>query len=196
MPSGLPPTPSPHAGRGRRPVRVLPARRPRRGGVNWKKQGILLGGMLLVTATGLLLLRPALLRVQMKANEHLAVQELIEFQSADAKFASQLNMGGFVSPEIVANPRRYPIEGILFLSPRFVLSTRNGYRFEFRGEGDVYQCPIQPAYENYVYSARPLIRGQTGVRSFAVYGSDLAVFARSDGEIPTKDDEVIRPTTR
>jgi hypothetical protein len=165
-------------------------------GVDWKQQGLVLVGLFVFTVVGFLLIQPSLEQAQVKANEELAIRELKEFHRAGWTFAGELNIGGLVPLEILANPDRHPIKGRSYLSPHFLLSTRNGYRFEFQGRDIAYKAPIQPSYENYIYFARPLIPGRTGLRSFAVFASGSTVYTRSDGEIPTPDDETIGPATQ
>jgi hypothetical protein len=179
-----------------RPGMHPPSPRTRQGAVDWVRHGKIAAGVFLGLLVFLLLLKPLLRRVQIGANEELAIAELIEFQTANVKFAGSLNIGGLVAPDIVADPNRYPIEGVLYLHPRFLLDTRNGYRFEFRGEELKRGSPIQPAYEFYVYWARPLMPGKTGLRTFAIYSSGYAVYARSDGELPTQDDTIVSSYTR
>jgi hypothetical protein len=165
-------------------------------GVDWKHQGLVLTGLFLFTVVGFLLIQPSLERAQMKANQELAIRELQEFHRASWMFAGELNIGGLVPLEILANPERHPIKDKLYLSPHFLLSVRNGYRFEFRGQKVAYKAPIQPSYESYVYFAQPLIPGKTGIRSFAIFASGRTVYTRSDGEIPTLDDETIGPASQ
>jgi len=179
-----------------------PKRRPPHPGarqqvVNWRKHAAIAFLLFLVLGAALFKLKPSLHSIQIEANEKQAINELIEFQTANARFASELNLGGLVAPDILADPERYPIQGVLFLHPRFLVNTRNGYVFEFKGEEEYPQGrPIQPAYESYGYAARPLIPGETGARTFAIYSFSYSVFARSDGLLPTPDDTIVSAFTR
>jgi hypothetical protein len=148
---------------------------------------------LVLVLGGLHLARPWLAAKQVEASERQAIVDLLEFQTAEVDFASGMNLGGFVAPDILANPRRYPKLGAVFLHPIFLMDVRYGYRFEFQGEPpsqyDAGRHPIRPSYGVFVYVARPLVPGRTGARTFAVSSYNYGVFARTDNQVPGTGDE-------
>jgi hypothetical protein len=137
---------------------------------------------------------------RLRSNEGQAIADLRELAQGETAMAMS-NLGGFLPPEVLANPARHPppLKAAMamgrFLAPRFLASERNGYRFEFLGEpvtgSDARLLLVSPAFGSYVYVAKPIEPGVTGRRAFAIWSLDgNHVRSRKDQEMPTLDDPV------
>jgi type II secretory pathway pseudopilin PulG len=137
---------------------------------------------------------PSLLRARVSANEYAAIGNLRTMISAQAAYQNA-NRGFYDSPECLANPQgcipNYPATAPSFLDPTFPASgTRQGYVYAFH-PGPVPEefsraVSSPTSIASYAFTAVPMQRNQTGVRSFC--GDDTGMIcAYADGPRPAAE---------
>jgi hypothetical protein len=130
---------------------------------------------------------------EIEKNEQAALDDLMLF--ARANFALSMGIGGgFVAPEILADPER--VGPARALPERFREAVRNGYRFRFEGilpeHGEVGPYLIEPAYPDFSYIAMPIEPGKSGTQSLGYWSyRHGAVYVRADGAEPSIKDTII-----
>ena len=117
------------------------------------------------------------------------VEQMVDMQMASRAYWNFVD-GRFSSPELLSNSpvwSRFLMPS--FLPDSFGKSQRDGYSFEFRGEGCEEAEAGWPECAGYSYIARPSDDSHT--IAFALYGSDDRIHFRTDGRTPHPDDPTI-----
>jgi hypothetical protein len=128
------------------------------------------------------------------AAEASALRDLREVAKAEALCREIMSDDSkYMAPEQLADSAMFARAHIPepFLPSRFLHPQRDGYSFEFIGEGlttqSIHAVTFHPVYQRFVYLARPLKRG---ARTMALY-QDGRIFAAIGSRRPTPDDEEI-----
>ena len=122
-------------------------------------------------------------------NANPIVEQMVDMQMASRAYWNFVD-GRFSSPELLSDTTvwaRFMMPS--FLPDTFAKSQRDGYSFEFRGEGCEESEPGWPECAGYSYIARPSDDSHT--IAFAVYGTDDRIHFRTDGLTPHRDDPAI-----
>lgn len=117
------------------------------------------------------------------------VAQMLDMQMASRAYWNFID-GRFTSPELLSDAKvwsRFMMPS--FLPDSFGKSPRDGYVFEFRGEGCEEAEPGWPECAGYVYLALPIDDQHT--MSFALYTADDKIRFRTDGRIPQRNDPTI-----
>lgn len=135
---------------------------------------------------------PSLLRARLSANEAASIGDIRTLLSAEAAYQSA-NGGFYDRPECLQAPAQcipgYPQGAPTFLDPAFTSTTRHGYNLTFHGGDKVATEALAlgacspSSLAQYAYSAVPLTRNRTGVRSFCGDASGI-ILACPDGRDP------------
>ena len=114
------------------------------------------------------------------------------FFAAESQF-TQMDAGHYAAPEKLADAANYQaVQWQPLLPGYFVQPMRQGYQFEFIGEGATTprmqtSMMFGQVYTSFVYAALPVDPGPAGRRSLAIY-PDGVVFATTARRVPTRDD--------
>jgi hypothetical protein len=114
------------------------------------------------------------------------------FFAAESQF-TQMDAGHYAAPEKLADAANYQaVQWQPLLPGYFVQPVRQGYQFEFIGDGATTprlqtSMMFGQVYSSFVYAALPVDPGPAGRRSLAIY-PDGVVFASSARRVPTRDD--------
>ncbi len=118
------------------------------------------------------------------------VEQLIDFQMAVRAYWNSVGDGRFSSPDLLSSQSvwsRYQMQP--FLPPSFAQKARDGYEFEFNGDGCEEPDPGWPECKGFAYVARP----KTGQGpAFALFSADDRIHVRPDGATPRPADPVIQ----
>ena len=129
-------------------------------------------------------------------HESEALRDLRTFSEAVTIFRESFGGGRFYpSPAQLADAATLKAANLPPLLPaRFSQPVRQGYRYEFIGEGEAPTgeagVTMAPQWESFVYVARPEEPGPPGRRSFGLYPDGL-IFSATDGRAPTRRDAVV-----
>ena len=122
-------------------------------------------------------------------NANPIVEQMVDMQMASRAYWNFVD-GHFSSPELLSDTTVWA----RFLMPSFLPDTfgkaqRQGYTFEFRGEGCEEAEPGWPECAGYSYIARPSDDQHT--MTFALFAADDRIHFRTDGRIPQREDPTI-----
>jgi hypothetical protein len=135
--------------------------------------------------------RDAMTRLPAPYASDRVVEQLIDAQLAARAYYNFVD-GRYTSPELLSNESiwsRFQMPS--FLPATFAQRQRDGYDFEFRGEGCEESEPGWPECVAYAYVARPVKAPETGGTVFALLSSDDKIHVRTDGKVPTRDDPTV-----
>ena len=134
----------------------------------------------------------SLQRASVAYREADVIRDFRIFFAAESQF-TQMDAGHYAAPEKLADAANYQaVQWQPLLPGYFVQPVRQGYQFEFIGEGATTprlqtSMMFGQVYSSFVYAALPVDPGPTGRRSLAIY-PDGVVFAASERRVPTRDD--------
>lgn len=116
------------------------------------------------------------------------VEQLLDAQMASRAYLTFVD-GRFTSPALLSNEAIWSrFQMPAFLPATFALPQRDGYEFEFRGEGCEESEPGWPECSGYAYIASPLNRTDGRGVVYALFAGDDTIHVRTDGRVPTKAD--------
>ena len=139
---------------------------------------------------GLFAARHTLREIQIQSNEEQAIADMIEFGTAQIRFAGYIG-GAYGTTAMLSDPNTAPnTEGKTVGHPRFVWPVRNGYRFVLRPlPMDVnIPTPWPGTFRAYQYIAFPVMTNAPGARSFMYESSTSMIHYRTDGQEPEATD--------
>jgi hypothetical protein len=121
--------------------------------------------------------------------ENPIVEQMVDMQMASRAYWNFVD-GRFTSPELLGDTAvwsRFLMPS--FLPDAFGKAQRDGYAFEFRGEGCEEAESGWPECAGYSYVARPA--DDQHAPTFALFSADDRIHFRTDGRIPQRDDPTI-----